>query len=561
MLGEEVQPVRAVPCSGVITTLRYGKRKQVICRYKDGREEEISVEDYKTKASISKSAAVNNHGDELASSEIDELIFEHPDLELCKSGVEILDSPGLNEHPDRTAITERLLKDTDAALFLTNASRLLTEKEKELIQDVRKQVTGSNTNSNTKIPAENLFVLVNFMDLLDTDEDRQDVTQRLEDFVTSENLIVPNKNRVHYISAKAALKKQDEYLQSFRAFTQALEQFLTVERGAIEIRRFVDNIKDLIEIVLAELQQAEDFLDGKLALSQAETQKVLEQIGEASGREVKVRILHDQILDLVVEETNKSWDQWAEKLEERLAEKSGYWSSEHTGNFHQKEVVADFARQFNKDLSDELNDWIDNQFKENILRPYLNDLDEEIRKNLAAIQTSFNDIGTFRNSESSSWIFHQDQSTNVSDSDLGGLGMAGLGVAVLVPVAIFAGPILLVLGSLLGGGLFGSGVGGILGKQAAIKQQVFDKGCEQFVESLEKTFENIDEIIVAEFSKRIEQVDQVIGGAISMYENLLEQQEAIHQKNLEQREAEKEWITEQRLELEQLRNNTESVVK
>ena len=557
LLGEELQPVRAIPCSGTITTLRYGQRKQVICRYKDGRQEEISINEYKTKASIPKAAPVNNYGDELASSEIEELIFEHPDLELCKSGVEILDSPGLNEHPDRTAITERLLKDTDAALFLTNASRLLPERERELIQYVRSQATGS-TN---KLPAENLFILVNFMDLLDNDEDRQDVTQRLEEFVTRENLIVTNKDRVHYISAKAALKKQDEYLQSFRAFTQALEQFLTVERGAIEIRQFVDKIKNLISIVLAELQQAKELLDGSLALSQAETQKVLEQMGEASGRDVKIRILHDQVLDLVIEETNKSWDQWAEKLGDRLAEKSAYWSSEHSGNLHQKELVADFARQFNKDLSDELNDWIDNQFKENILRPYLNDLDEEIRKNLVAIQTSFNDIGTFRNSESSNWIFHRDQTSDVSDSDLGGLLMAGLGVVVAVPAIILAGPILFALGSLLSVGLFNTGVAKIEGKKAAIRQQVFDKGCEQFGKSLEKTFENIDEIIVAEFSKRIEQVDEVIGGAISMYENLLEQQEAINQKNQEQREAEKAWIAQKRLELEGLRNSVEAMVK
>lgn len=558
LLGEEVQPVRAVPCSGVITTLRYGKRKQVICRYKDGREEEISVEDYKTKASISKSAAVNNHGDELASSEIDELIFEHPDLELCKSGVEIIDSPGLNEHPDRTAITEKLLKNTDAALFLTNASRLLPQKEKELIQDVRKQVTYSNT----KIPAENLFVLVNFMDLLDTDEDRQDVTQRLEDFVTSENLIVPNKNRVHYISAKAALKKQDEYLQSFRAFTQALEQFLTVERGAIEIRRFVDNIKDLAQIILAELQQAEDFLNGKVALSEAETQKILEQIGEASGREVKISLLHDQILDLVFEEVNKSWDKWAEKLGDRLLQKSESWTSEYTGNFHQKELIADYTNQFNRDLSEEIDGWIENHLKKDILQPYLNNLDNEIRKNLEAIQTSFENVNTLKNSQSSSWDFYQHKSSEFGDSGFGtNLGLAGLGVAVLVPAFILAGPILAVLGSLLGGSLLGAGATGILDKQATIKAKVFEKGWEQFLESLDKTFDKIYEIIGIEFRGRMDQVDGVISGAISLYENLLEQQGTVHQKNLAQREAEKVWITEQRLELEQLRNNTESVVK
>ncbi len=558
LLGEELQPVRAIPCSGVITTLRYGKRKQVICRYKDGREEEISVEDYKTKASISKSAAVNNHGDELASSEIDELIFEHPDLELCKSGVEILDSPGLNEHPDRTAITEKLLKNTDAALFLTNASRLLPAREKELIEYVRTQATSSNN----KLPAENLFVLVNFMDLLDTDEDRQDVTQRLEDFIISENLIVANKNRVHYISAKAALKKQDEYLQSFRAFTQALEQFLVVERGAIEIRRFADDIKDLTQIILAELQQAEDFLDGKVALSQAETQRVLEQIGEASGRDRKIRLLHNKVLALVDEETNNSLNQWLEGLGERLLQKSEDWTSEYSGNFQQKELVADYANQFNRDLSEELDNWIENQLKKDILQPYLNDLDDEIRKNLEAIQSSFANVDALKNSQSSSWAFYQHKSSEFGDSGFGtNLGLAGLGVAVLVPAVILAGPILFVLGILLGGSLFGAGATGILDKQATIKAKVFEKGWEHFLESLDKTSNNIYETIGIEFRGRIDQVDSVISGVISLYENLLEQQETTHQKNLEQREAEKAWIAQQHLELEQLRDNVEMVIK
>jgi uncharacterized tellurite resistance protein B-like protein len=125
LLGQEIQPVRAIPCSGTITVLRYGKQERIVCRYKDGREEEISFTEYKEKAVISKQAALDSRTEELERSDIEEIIFEHPDLSLCKSGVEILDSPGLNEHPQRTAITQKLLKETDAAIFLTNAMRLL----------------------------------------------------------------------------------------------------------------------------------------------------------------------------------------------------------------------------------------------------------------------------------------------------------------------------------------------------------------------------------------------------------------------------------------------------
>ena len=130
LLGEEIQPVRAIPCSGAVTVLKYGTQKRVICRYKDGRSEEIAFEEYKVKATISKEAALEHRSDELAQSNIEEIIFEHPELALCKNGVEIVDSPGLNEHPQRTAITQKILTDTDAAIFLTNAMRLLPEKEK-----------------------------------------------------------------------------------------------------------------------------------------------------------------------------------------------------------------------------------------------------------------------------------------------------------------------------------------------------------------------------------------------------------------------------------------------
>lgn len=45
--------------------------------------------------------------------------------------------------------------------------------------------------------------------------------------------------------------------------------------------------------------------------------------------------------------------------------------------------------------------------------------------------------------------------------------------------------------------------------------------------------------------------------AISLYENLLEQQEKAHQETLEQRESEKELIYQKRQELERLKNDLE----
>lgn len=79
LLGEKIQPARVTPCSGTLTVLKYGDRQRVICRYKDGTEEEISTNQYQEKAAISEDAA---HGKEpvaqaLADNMIEEIIFSH----------------------------------------------------------------------------------------------------------------------------------------------------------------------------------------------------------------------------------------------------------------------------------------------------------------------------------------------------------------------------------------------------------------------------------------------------------------------------------------------------
>lgn len=563
LLGEEIQPVRAIPCSGAVTVLKYGTQKRVICRYKDGRSEEIAFEEYKVKATISKEAALEHRSDELAQSNIEEIIFEHPELALCKNGVEIVDSPGLNEHPQRTAITQKILTDTDAAIFLTNAMRLLPEKEKELLHDVRYQLN----NSSKKEPADNLFVLVNFMDNLDTQEDVQDVKQRLESFVKKENLLVFKEiNRVHYISAKTALKSiqngnNDEYLQSFQMFTQSLEKFLTLERGTLKINRAVNDITQVITKCLDSLDIVEESLDGKIKLSATGKQEILEKIGEASGCDVRIRILVDHLIESVIEQANISWNEWVEHLEVRLILKSTEWTSKHSGIWSRDKLAQDYANQFNKDISQELESWINDELKENILKEPLERLDNAVEKEFEKIQSEFHTLNYFSQNQSTNWKFLDDKNSNLSvinnSSFWGAFGAIGIGAA-LVPVVFFAGPILVALLGGAGAGLLGGG--GIAILENSITENVLKLGCEQFVNSVDGIFERIDKMIYSLFNERIKRVNEVVEETISIYENVLEQQEKAHQENLEQRETEKAFINQKRQELEQVQKELQTMI-
>lgn len=570
LLGEEVQPVRAIPCSGSVTILKYGSQKRVICCYKDGRTEEIPLEEYKIKAAITKEAALEHRTDELVKSDIEELIFEHPELELCKNGVEIIDSPGLNEHPERTTIAQKILKNTDAAIFLTNAQRLLTEKEKELILDVRSYLNGNDDSK----PAENLFILVNFMDFLDDEEDRQDVKQRLQSFVTEKNLTVTTSDRIHYISAKAALKAllngtQDDYLLNFQNFIHSLEKFLTTERGAIQIKYFITKLNAFIQSVLSKLHLAEEALENKAKLSEQEKQQIVEQIGEASGRDVKIRISAEELIDQAIEEATLSFNQWIEELEDKIYRNSQLWQAQ---NNHKKKLSIEYANQFERSLFAELNNWIEQELSISILHKYVNILDQQIHQELSAIQQNIQKFDT-RTGLNLSTQFNLSLSTvgfdknltpvDVSDEHINnfalfdGLRAGGtIATALLAFTGVGLVPIALVGGTaaLVSGFLFGEDSELV---KEQIKQQVIEQGITKFEASIEEIFKSICEKIELVFLNRVQAASQIIEQAILVAEELLKRQEKCYEEQQEQYQHIKFWISQKKQKIEEVKSSIE----
>jgi tRNA U34 5-carboxymethylaminomethyl modifying GTPase MnmE/TrmE len=564
LLGEEIQPVRAIPCSGTVTVLKYGAPRRVICRYRDGREEEILFEQYQEKAAISEEAALGSLSDELVHSEIEEIIFEHPDLDLCRSGVEIVDSPGLNEHPERTAITQQLVKGTDAVIFLANASRPLTQGERDLIQDLKVQLNGGEVDE----PAGNLFLAVNFMDLLRREKDRQDVRQRIERFVQGQNIIT-GENRVHFISAQAALDAilegtEDEYLKAFRSFTQSIEKFLTLERGSVVIKQAATKIKGLLQSSLEGLHQAEEVLDGKLNISETERQKILEQIGEASGRDVTIRRMADQLKKQSIQQATESWMQWKRGLSSRIAEKSKQWSSKHSHIWSQKQLIQDYTAQFCSELQREINTWGNNQLRDEILKPNLKDLDRGIHQELEALQQNLKYLDEQINTN-----FSQQLNFKMSEIDanfggaggfMGGIGAGGAlaaGLSVSTGIGIVA--IITAVATAIAG-LFGLGMLDADRIHGQIKKKACQLGLKKFEESNEKIAEQLHEILSSVFNSRVEAANEAIEQIISSYENLLEQQDKANKETLEQRQAEKAWIFQKRQELEQVQKNIEAIL-
>ena len=580
LLGEEIQPVRDIPCSGTVTVLKYGLQQRVICKYTDGREEEISPEQYKDKASISEEAALGSFGDEIVNSEIKEIIFEHPNLELCTNGVEIIDTPGLNEQAERTLVTEQVLKTTDAVIFLTHAQNALTEKERELLLYLKKELNPGKDNE----AARNIFVLVNFADLLRREGSRKQVREKVERFVKNHNFIV-GENRIHFISAQSAIEAildgtENEYVKSFQDFTKSLEQFLTVERGAIALNQSAAGIKQIINTGCDELSQYRKILEGKLTVSPGDKLKIFELMAEASGRDVKIKLLADELRDKCVEEAIESWNEWLEGLGDRLIAKSALWTSDHSHMWSQKELTKDYFDQFGEDITQEIEDWA-TQKVQSILQQNIGDLNSQINEDISAIWQEFQKLDKQLSSNLVSQFNNVAIAGNLGgfgiggsgiassfDSDIGGPGgyLGGLGLGGLVATGLLfftgLGIIPVILGALAasGGGAFGLGMLDVDGIHNQIKQKVCELGFKKFDESSQSIFDKIHERIIAVFEERVEISSGAMSKAIALWENLLEQQEKRDRQNQAEWEAEKVWLAEKRRELEQVQNQIEAIL-
>jgi len=580
LLGEEIQPTRVIPCSGSITVLRHGKQKQVICHYRSGQTATIPLEEYQVKAAIPEAIALGDRATALTS-DILELIYEHPGLELCRQGVELIDSPGLNEHPERTRITHQLLQDVDAVIFLANASRPMTQGERELLESLRSQLNQGETDR----PADNVFVLVNFMDLVRRERDRQQVRQLVENFLLGEAPILASPSKLHFISAQATLDaimegdEHSDYLQTFRAFTQELQSFLTQTRGEIILRQIKTSLRNLIQTLALHLAQAEDALQGNINIPATTKQDILNQMGEVSGFQANLQLLIETLSQQKREEVKKL--KLCTYLDESIRRKSTAWSSTHTDK---NKIAAEFFDKFQTALMEAIEAVRQNLIVDEILTPALKDLDSRIQTQISEFYKSVKAIDQatgsqltnqvivslsqsapqfqFKPGEVDSW----ETVWNAGIGGISGLGGGGLlagGIALGVSSIAFF-PVVLTTGAIAGiaagGAALGTAIGGALGffgtpDQFAIKEEVIESAFKQFYyeqQGPSQLMSAFDIGVKEVFEQKLSLVQNMTQQHLAILNTLLMEAAAAHTATLEQSAIACSWYAAQRTHLNEL---------
>ncbi len=246
LLGENLLPSDVNPCTALLTILRYGTEKKVTVYFIDDQAPLVlDFADFKTRYTIDPAEAkLLSQRREPAFAEVSHAIVEYP-LPLLEKGIEIVDSPGLNDTEARNALSLGFIGNCHGILFVMRASQPCTLAERRYLE---------NYIQNRGL---SVFFLINAWDqvqesLIDPEdrEELQGAETRLRQVFKS-NLAAYCQGegydfyaeRVFELSALQALRRRiqdaDADLEGtgFPAFLAALNTFLTQERAIAELRQ------------------------------------------------------------------------------------------------------------------------------------------------------------------------------------------------------------------------------------------------------------------------------------------------------------------------------------
>lgn len=276
LLGKEIMPADILPCSATMNRVSYDLHSSVELKMVDGTTEHIAVEElaqYVTKLDDDSAARAEK---------IEEAVVYYP-CRFCRNGVDIVDTPGLNDDERMNKITEETVPKLDAVIMVLVADNPFSMSEAEF---VRNKLMVSDIGR--------LIFLVNKIDLV-RPRDRARVVESIRAKIQS-SVLEKSKDvygadspqyrdmeqkladiRIYPVSAQNALdgrmgleedEAENERLvaeSGFPAFEEALGKLLTEERGALELGtpmsqllRCVQESKDKIRTFIEAMDTDED---------------------------------------------------------------------------------------------------------------------------------------------------------------------------------------------------------------------------------------------------------------------------------------------------------------
>jgi GTPase SAR1 family protein len=331
LIGENLLPRNVTPCTALLTTVRYGLDKKVTVYFTDGRQpDQLSFEEFKQRYTIDPQEAkrFEEQGTQ-AFPNVDYALVEYP-LPLLEKGVEIVDSPGLNDTEERNARVLNYIKNCHVILFVLSATQQVTLAERRYLENYIKD------------RGLTIFFLINRWDEIKeslTDSEDPYELRAAEDNVRNvfrtnlaEYCVVDGKDlyneRMFEISSLNALRLRIKGLPmagtGFPEFMGALNNFLTQDRARSELRQAKTATRQVYGHVHEAIERRLPLLDRSIEELKANIKAVEPEFHQLLG-----------IRDAFVEEIRATGDRQADTLATSFYD--------YISNLHQT-FEADFTR-------------------------------------------------------------------------------------------------------------------------------------------------------------------------------------------------------------------------
>lgn len=241
LLEQEIMPADILPCSATMNRVTYDMQPHAELRMHDGSVRRIQVEeltDYVTKLTSE---------NESRAADVDEAVVFYP-CRFCQNGVDIVDTPGLNDDERMNKISEEIIPKLDAVIMVIVPGSPFSMSESEF---VRNKLMSSDLGR--------LIFLVNKIDTIRKADDRaravEGIKTKIRETVLEKMADLYGKDSKQYEDAQMKLgnirvfpfsaldalegKQSGDQEMINRSgtvpFEEALTKMLTEERGALEL--------------------------------------------------------------------------------------------------------------------------------------------------------------------------------------------------------------------------------------------------------------------------------------------------------------------------------------
>lgn len=341
LMGKKILPSSTKPTTAILNRISYNQEVSFRIQYRDGKNKAISEENFKEIVAPKEPYEGDKEAEKRYIAAIENINnIEFADIgypiELCKDGIEIIDTPGTNDlDAAREEITYKFIPKSDTAIFLLSAQQILTQSEMNFLKD---RIIDEDIKK--------VFFVINFKDRINSEEAQQKIIEYARQHLGQ---VVKNP-RIFMVSAKGALNykraQNNELVRGlsipiedtgFIELEEAMSEFLSIEAGRGKLLKHIQKSMNLIQGL------NNDSIKISLASLDIDLKDLEEKIFNIKNKLKKVKATGDEIIKSLGVSLSNSEIEIINKLRHDL-EKISYAAVKAVGDYNGKLESDELAR-------------------------------------------------------------------------------------------------------------------------------------------------------------------------------------------------------------------------